>query len=401
MNLFKSILVWNKTQIHHLNAYYVHLLELNNIEKSRVISSFLFFFHLSFLGLLYLQHSQPIINPSALPWAYLIQITSIACSGLLFLISKHIKSNVKTDFYFPIICLGLYSGSLMCIGIFTGMMTILTGVFTIGSIYSGLLIFSGRIIFWGSVPCFIVFYGISFLNLFDILPYAFLFHPYTLVPEESQNFMILSNMGITTFVTIVISQIFVAFLERWSVRDQTQRHLMSIDPLTQTLNRRGLNQKLDELLHSEHLTHQSIAFILLDIDYFKNINDQFGHDAGDRVLQVIPQVLRQHLRDYDIMGRYGGEEFLLIFTDTPLISIQHILERCRHAIEDNKLEYQGKLIQFTASFGVYFSHNSQQHGAHTLFQLADQALYQAKNLGRNRVQIIEDRHEQQSTQAMI
>ena len=392
------MLSWNKAQVHYLNTYYVRLLELNNVEKSRVISGFLFFFHLSFLILLYILHNQPIINPKALPWAYLIQIFSIVGSGILFLLSKHIESNEKTDFYFPIICLGLYSGSLMCIGIFTGMMTILTGVFTIGSIYTGLLIFSGRIIFWGSVPCFIVFYVISFLNLFHILPYAFLFHPFTLVPAESQNFMILTNMGITTFVTIVISQVFVAFLKRWEVRDQTQRHLMLIDPLTQTLNRRGLNQKLDELLYPEHLKHQNIAFILLDIDYFKNINDQFGHNAGDEVLQVIPQILRKHLREYDIMGRYGGEEFLLILTDTPLSAIQNILERCRQAIEDNKLDYQGKLIQFTASFGVYFSPNSQQHDAHTLFQLADEALYQAKNLGRNRIQII---HEQTSAQAVI
>lgn len=393
MNIFKSMRTWNKTQGHNLNAYYLRLLELNNIEKSRVISGFLFFFHLSFLALLYTQHTQPIINPNALPWAYLIQIISIVSSGLLFLISKHIKSNVKTDFYFPIICLGLYSGSLMCIGIFTGMMTILTGVFTIGSIYTGLLIFSGRIVFWGSVPCMIVFYLTSFLNLFYILPYAFLFHPYTLVPAESQNFMILTNMGLTTFVAIIISQVFVAFLERWAARDQTQRHLMSIDPLTQILNRRGLNQKLDELLHPNHLKHQSIAFILLDIDYFKKINDQFGHNAGDEVLQIIPQILRKNLRDYDIMGRYGGEEFLLILTDTSLSAIQHILERCRQAIEDHKLEYQGKLIQFTASFGVYFSQNTQLMNTHILFQLADQALYQAKHLGRNRIQVINEQHQ--------
>ena len=84
MNIFKSMRTWNKTQIHHLNTYYVRLLELNNIEKSRVISGFLFFFHLSFLALLYTQHTQPIINPNALPWAYLIQIISIVSSGLLF-----------------------------------------------------------------------------------------------------------------------------------------------------------------------------------------------------------------------------------------------------------------------------------------------------------------------------
>lgn len=392
------MLKWNKVQVHNLNAYYLRLLELNNVEKSRVISGFLFFFHISFLILLYILHNQPIINPKALPWAYSIQIFSIVSSGILFLLSKHIKSNAKTDFYFPIICLGLYSGSLMCIGIFTGMMTILTGVFTIGSIYTGLLIFSGRIIFWGSVPCIIVFYAISFLNLFHILPYAFLFHPYTLVPVESQNFMIWTNMGVTTFVTIIISQVFVAFLKRWEVRDQTQRHLMSIDPLTQILNRRGLDQKLDELLYPEHLKYQNIAFILLDIDYFKNINDQFGHDAGDEVLQLIPQILRKHLRDYDIMGRYGGEEFLLILTDTSLVAIQSILERCRQAIEDHEFEYQGKLIRFTASFGAYFNQNSQLHDAHTLFQLADQALYQAKDLGRNRIQII---HEQPSNKAVI
>lgn len=386
MILFGKIYTWPKAQFNLLSNYYARLLELNNVAKSRVVCSILFFFHLFFIILLYTQQHHPIINSAALPWAFSLQILCILLSSILYLLSYFLKSNPKNDFYFPIICLGLYSSSLMSIGIFAGMMTILTGVFTIGSIFTGLLIFSGRIIFWGSVPCFIVFYVTSILNLFHILPYAYLFPVGTFVPAQSQSLMITINLVITTIVGIVISQVFVSFLDRWSIRDQNQRHLMSIDPLTQILNRRGLEQALYQLRQNHPNQTTTIAYTLLDIDFFKHINDQYGHDVGDQVLQSIPQILRNHLRDTDIIGRHGGEEFLLIITNTDFTDVKQILERCRQAIEDYDLYDNGKQIKFTASFGVCF-YSDLHTNTQQLFKIADQALYQAKHLGRNQIQV--------------
>lgn len=384
MSAFHLFNSWYKKKSEQFFLSYTQLLELNNIEKSRVVSGLLVFFHLFFLFSLLPNLHQPILNASAIPWAIGLLITYIVLATLLYLISFFISETALTNRYFPVICLGVYSSTLMSIGAFTGMMTIITGVFTVGSILTGLLIFERHSIFWGSIPCLIVFYSISFLNLFDIIPYAAIFQPYLMVPQQSQSIMIITNLIASTVVGIVMIRVFYAFLNRWKAREQKQRVLMSLDPLTQILNRRGLSNHYEEMRQLAEAQQFHLCIALLDIDYFKRVNDQYGHDAGDQVLKSIAQILKSNLREYDHIGRFGGEEFMIIFTNTPVDLVISILERCRKSIENYELIYQDKMICFTASFGLS---SSEQHGydQEVLFQAADQALYQAKNSGRNRI----------------
>ncbi|AWL30375.1 GGDEF domain-containing protein [Acinetobacter defluvii] len=277
----------------------------------------------------------------------------------------------------------------MSIGAFTGMMTSITGVFTIGSILTGLLIFERHAIFLGSIPCLIVFYAISLLNIFQILPYALIFHPYTMVTEQSQNFMIILNLIISTVVGVTIIRVFYAFLNRWKAREQKQRVLMSLDPLTQILNRRGLSDHYESLQQHAEIQNHPLCVALLDIDYFKKVNDQYGHDAGDQVLQKIAQILKLNLREYDHIGRFGGEEFMIIFTNTSSNMAFSILERCRKSIEHHELAYQGQIIRFTASFGLSCS-ELYGYDQQTLLQKTDLALYEAKKSGRNCIRMAKE-----------
>ena len=130
------------------------------------------------------------------------------------------------------------------------------------------------------------------------------------------------------------------------------------------------------------------ALLLVDIDHFKRVNDHYGHLAGDHVLRHIVGVLRQRLRASDVLGRYGGEEFMVLLPGTDLHGAAQLAEQLRQAVQAAPCEWQGQRIAFTVSIGVASSADTPADPSRTseaLLQAADQALYRAKDDGRNRV----------------
>ena len=130
------------------------------------------------------------------------------------------------------------------------------------------------------------------------------------------------------------------------------------------------------------------ALLMVDIDHFKRVNDHYGHLAGDHVLRHIVGVLRQRLRASDVLGRYGGEEFMVLLPSTDLHGAAQLAEQLRQAVQATPCEWQGQRIAFTVSIGVAASADTPADPSRTseaLLQAADQALYRAKDDGRNRV----------------
>ena len=130
------------------------------------------------------------------------------------------------------------------------------------------------------------------------------------------------------------------------------------------------------------------ALLMVDIDHFKRVNDHYGHLAGDHVLRHIVGVLRQRLRASDVLGRYGGEEFMVLLPGTGLHGAAQLAEQLRQAVQAAPCEWQGQRIPFTVSIGVAASADTPADPSRTseaLLQAADQALYRAKDDGRNRV----------------
>lgn len=126
------------------------------------------------------------------------------------------------------------------------------------------------------------------------------------------------------------------------------------------------------------------AIVLLDLDHFKNINDQFGHHMGDTVLIAVSQKLGLHLRESDVVGRFGGEEFILILKQSSALKARQIAERCRAAIEDLVIQNEnGRAIRITASFGIALATDKLK--PQQLLDQADKALYAAKASGRNQI----------------
>lgn len=153
------------------------------------------------------------------------------------------------------------------------------------------------------------------------------------------------------------------------------------DPLTGLLNRRGLNAVLEYFL----ATQQPFAVLALDIDYFKRVNDTFGHDVGDDVIETVARQLEFGARQSDVICRNGGEEFLMILPATDSETALAIAERVRRRIEVQELDRVGNI---TISIGVAFWAPDMKTMEYT-FKQADEALYEAKNSGRNRVMTLQ------------
>jgi len=158
------------------------------------------------------------------------------------------------------------------------------------------------------------------------------------------------------------------------------------DPLTGLSNRRGFDRALALEWERQRRRGSSLAVLVIDIDHFKQINDQHGHAVGDTALRHLGQVLRQHLRPYDLSGRLGGEEFCVVSADTDLEGARRSAERLRQASLVYGHDANGQPLSLTLSIGVSVVQANDQ-SPHDAIRRADAALYRAKQNGRNRVEL--------------
>jgi len=154
------------------------------------------------------------------------------------------------------------------------------------------------------------------------------------------------------------------------------------DALTGQWNRRALDDVLKQQVQQRAVSGRTFSILMLDIDFFKNINDEFGHLVGDDVLRAFAQKLREFLRSEDVCARFGGEEFVVVLPDTPLATAMDIGERIRRGIAQTPLLTKPR-VQATVSIGVATMEQGQS--ITELFAAADAAVYLAKNAGRNQV----------------
>ena len=168
------------------------------------------------------------------------------------------------------------------------------------------------------------------------------------------------------------------------LNDQLTRISLT-DGLTQIENRRSLNERLHEMWQHSVRLHEPISLVMCDIDKFKSVNDNYGHQAGDAVLKEFAQLLKSEAREIDRVGRYGGEEFLLVLPGTVLDAAVTFAERLREKVEGHTFTYEGGTLQRTMSCGVASSPHPRVKDEDSLLRAADDALYVAKETGRNRV----------------
>jgi diguanylate cyclase (GGDEF)-like protein len=172
--------------------------------------------------------------------------------------------------------------------------------------------------------------------------------------------------------------------QRLALSDAEKR--AQTDALTGVLNRRSLVERLEAACLRARARGLPIALLFIDLDHFKEINDSYGHQAGDACLRAIIDPIHAELRQSDVIGRYGGEEFVVILSSADASAAQPIAERIRNRVADVRVEGFGEPIRVTCSIGVATSDTLGVWGEH-LIARADEAVYHAKRSGRNRVQI--------------
>ncbi len=185
----------------------------------------------------------------------------------------------------------------------------------------------------------------------------------------------------TTGILATVQHQRLVLIHQLRISSDNAKKLARIDELTGLYNRRAFYETADLLFKTSQRTHESIALILMDIDYFKRVNDTFGHTAGDLVLTKISQILQQTIRDSDTCARIGGEEFAIIFLSSSHNNAIQLAEKIRLVIANTPIEVNHEKLSITASFGVAMGDKS----INNTFRRADEAMYQAKGGGRNRV----------------
>ncbi len=163
---------------------------------------------------------------------------------------------------------------------------------------------------------------------------------------------------------------------------EEQRLRAMSDPLTGLPNRAAFDECIVEQRGQAAADGRPLTLVICDLDHFKRVNDNYGHLAGDKVLRLVAKILRGGLRESDFIGRYGGEEFVMVLPHTSAVQAMEVMEKLRRVMEQSPFNFKGQPVQVTMSFGI--AENQPGEEPEGLFSRADNALYRAKEMGRNR-----------------
>jgi len=156
------------------------------------------------------------------------------------------------------------------------------------------------------------------------------------------------------------------------------------DSLTGCVNKKEIEYLAEEFLKNFLRYNNPLSILMFDIDFFKKVNDTYGHLAGDLVLKEVSKTIKNLIRDSDVCGRFGGEEFIVLAPNTKLNGALKLAERIKKTIENKKFEFESQIIKVTVSIGITSA--SKTDSVFSLIERADKALYAAKENGRNRVE---------------
>lgn len=206
----------------------------------------------------------------------------------------------------------------------------------------------------------------------------------TLLPRDAMMALLTNAAPYIVAFNLVGAVLFGALMERERVNARSfgqLREQATTDPLTGLLNRRGFDMSLERILKNDQAVDSAI--VVVDLDHFKQINDDFGHDIGDQVIKRIAQLLKENFRKFDILSRFGGEEFVIFMPNSDASETRRICEKLRISVAEISDFVEKHHIKMTISLGAYISDKETELSE--CLHRADQALYRAKYSGRNRL----------------
>lgn len=274
-----------------------------------------------------------------------------------------------------------------------GSLSIATGIVLMSAAILGLIFVGVRVILFQFTLSITLVFGSSLASSLGYIVYSPVFVGGPTGGEHPELLWVLAMICFSIPFIILFLVFCFVLINLWQQHDEEILSLASTDSLTQLYNRRFLMDSFKRELticERRESDADAVSCIILDLDHFKQVNDLHGHQMGDDVLVKVAQVIVQSLRDYDIAGRYGGEEFMLILPNTAIDIAQLVAERCREKVAS--LEWPintAETLTVTASFGVATCAVGQKVSINNMIKAADDAMYQAKDNGRNCVVLAE------------
>jgi len=227
--------------------------------------------------------------------------------------------------------------------------------------------------------------GLMDIAVFLLITMAMLFSPDEILLATSYSFDFKLRL-LLSFLTVTFLSAIYEYSHQKSYQDiqevsEKYEQLAKLDPLTQLSNRRDAINKLEYEQNRITRNKSQVGIILCDVDHFKAVNDNFGHEAGDLVLVKLAEFFSQHIRKQDTVARWGGEEFLFVLPDTSAEQASIFAHKIHKLLANFSVNYKGRQIPITVSMGVNEINN--ENCLHEAIGVADKYLYQAKQSGRN------------------
>jgi diguanylate cyclase (GGDEF)-like protein len=316
----------------------------------------------------------------------LFQLVAIMTAGALVLIGLGIAIRRRLPDFTPFqLATTLYFAvTLVISSYYIGTMTLAAGVVLLGGPVFGFIVLDRRVVWVAFIAALSLLMALGIMTSSGQMPYAPVMKPP--VDVESQMFWHASGWLFAAPHVVFIVILADLTLNWWRKREDVIRQMSRTDALTGIHNRRSIIEMLEKETARTHRHGPPLCVVLLDLDHFKKINDTWGHPMGDQVLKETANLLRQTIRQCDAVGRYGGEEFMILLPDTDLKGAEAVVERCRAQLAAMELTNDaGERVPVSGSFGLVCNEHYLAASAEILIKQADDALYRAKEGGRNRV----------------
>lgn len=311
-------------------------------------------------------------------------LTVIAIGVLLTLLGLALRKRAPEAEWYQHLTTNFYTLALVWGGFLIGPLNFITGIVLCSAPIVGFIILSRRVMLVAVPIALFAMLGINVGAAYGLLPYAPAFVKLhdtasALFWTHSQVLFALPHIVINTTLCALL-------LGQWRRREAGVLAISLTDVLTGAHNRRSILHLLDAELARGRRSAEPLAVVMLDLDHFKKINDSWGHPMGDRVLQETTLALQACIRKGDELGRFGGEEFLLLLPNTDREGARQLAERCRAALVALRITAEnGEPVPVSGSFGLACTDGQAGITAEPLVRAADEALYASKSGGRNRV----------------
>lgn len=367
---------------------FLAILEWSRVDKGMFILAMMSFYYVQhFVWCAYVlnrpDHDR-LVNAAVLNHFFWTQLVLLASAGVMLIYGWWLRQKDPEAVHYQHIVLPFFSLTMIVLFYFAGALSFSAGLFLLAAPVWGLILLDRLPVWWATGITLTALVGLGYGSAYGWLPNAPLMVPPT--DQASQLFWTNTTFFFNAPFFVMILLLADQMLAWWHSREDKIRELSRTDMLTGVHNRLSIMDFLDHEVARSRRMQTSLSVVILDLDHFKHVNDNWGHPVGDLVLQKTAQIMRQNIREIDAVGRYGGEEFIIVLPGTDEYEAHTIIERCRSQLAQTEIMLElEQSIRVTASFGFVCSQGPASD-PHHLISTADQALYAAKHNGRNRIE---------------